>query len=55
MGHEKDIADVVDKTSSMASSVMHEGLDAAIISTYENMCKTVDILLVKLQDLRQLE
>ena len=48
MGHEKDIADVVDKTSSIASSVMHEGLSAANISTYENLCKTVDIPSVKL-------
>ena len=40
--------DVVDKTSSMASSVMHEELRAANISTYENLCKTVDILSDKL-------
>ena len=40
------IADAVDKTSSMASPVMHEGLSAA--NTYENFCKTVDILSVKL-------
>ena len=36
--------DDVDKTLSMASSAMHEGLGAANMSTYENLCKTVDIL-----------
>ena len=39
-------ADAVDKTLSMVSSVMHEGLSAANMSTYENLCKTVDILLL---------
>ena len=37
-------ADAVDKTLSMASSVMHKGLSVANMSTYENLCKTVDIL-----------
>ena len=41
-------ADAVDKTLSMASSVMHERLNAANMSTYENLCKTVDILSVHL-------
>ena len=41
-----NIADAVEKTPSMASPVMHEGLSAA--NTYENLCKTVDILSVKL-------
>ena len=36
--------DAVDKTLSMASSVMHEGLSAANMATYENLCETVDIL-----------
>ena len=48
MGHEKDVADDVDHTSSMTSSVMYEGLSAANISTYKNFCKTVDILSAKL-------
>ena len=38
------VADVVHKTSSMESSVMHDLLSATNISTYENLCKTVNIL-----------
>ena len=41
-------ADAVDKTSSLASSVIHEEMSAANMSTYENVCKTEDILSVQL-------
>ena len=41
------IADAVDKTASMAP-VMHDGLSDTYISTYENLCKTVNISSVKL-------
>ena len=41
-----DIADAVDVTSRMASQVMHDGLSdtCTYISTYENLCNTVNIL-----------
>ena len=49
------IEDAIGITSSQASSVMHDGPSFTNFSAYKNLCKTVNILSVRLKDLRKLD